>query len=156
MLTINIPGRKEVKVENLVLDFNGTIALDGVILPEVKEKLRQLAKDLTLYVVTADTNSSVHDQCKDLPVQVHVIGKEDQLGEKQRFVQALKEKGVISMGNGVNDEWMFEVSDLAIALIGTEGCATSSLMKSDIVVKQITDGLDLLLKQNRLIATLRS
>lgn len=155
MLHLTIPGRAEMTIEHLVLDFNGTIAFDGKIIEGVNERLKQLAESLKIYVITADTNGSVHRECKELSVEVHVIGKEDQLGEKKRFIESLNPSGAVSIGNGINDEWMFEASDLAIAVIGGEGAAISSLMKSDIVVQNIIDGLDLLLRQNRLIATLR-
>ncbi|MFV9511263.1 HAD family hydrolase [Tepidibacillus sp. LV47] len=155
MKTYQIPGRGELKIDHLVLDFNGTIAEDGKLIEGVKERLLQLGQAFDIYVVTADTNGSVHRECEGLPVIVHVIDKEDQLGEKKRFIQNLNSQGVISIGNGVNDAWMFEASNLAIAVIGKEGCATSSLLKSDIVVFHILDAFDLLLKENRLIATLR-
>jgi len=155
MLSYDIPGKENLDIENLVLDFNGTIALDGVIKHGVREQLYTLGESLHIYVVTADTNGSVHKECEGLPVNVHVIGKEDQLGEKKRFIEQLSNRGTIAIGNGINDELMFDSADIAIAVLGSEGCATSSLLKSDIVVKNINDGLDLLLKSNRLIATLR-
>ena len=155
MITYQIPGKGTLEIEHLVLDFNGTIAVDGILIDGVKERLDELVREVEISLVTADTNGSVHSECEKLPVSVHVIGKEDQLGEKKRYVQSLKSKGVVSIGNGVNDEWMFEESDLAIAILEKEGCATSTLLKSDIVVSSIRDALDLLLRKNRLVATLR-
>ncbi len=155
MLMINIPGRDQLTIEHLVLDFNGTIAFDGKIMEGVKERLIQLAKKIKIYVITADTNGSVHRECEGMPVEVHVIGKKDQLGEKKRFIEGLHSKGTITIGNGTNDEQMFEASDIAFAVLGGEGAATSSLLKSDVVVQHIKDALDLIIKQHRLIATLR-
>ncbi|WP_339060350.1 haloacid dehalogenase [Tepidibacillus marianensis] len=155
MISYKIPGKGIVEIEHLVLDFNGTIAEDGILIDGVKDRLLNLVRDLHIYVVTADTNGSADQECQGLPVTVHVIGKEDQLGEKKRFIQSLNSKGVVSIGNGVNDEWMFEESTLAIAVLGKEGCATSTLLKCDIVVSSIRNALDLLLKEKRLIATLR-
>ncbi|OEF98809.1 ATPase P [Vulcanibacillus modesticaldus] len=154
-MIIQIPGNKEFVAKHLVLDFNGTIALDGKIIDGVKDRILELAKILKIHVLTADTNGSVARECEGLPVEVCIIGKEKQEKEKEKFILSLNSEGVISMGNGVNDELMFEVSELAIAVIGREGCAVTSLMKADIVVQHISDGLDLLLKQHRLIATLR-
>ena len=155
MLTISVPGREPADLHHLVLDFNGTIALDGHLLAGVKERLMKLSEQLAIYVITADTNGSVAAECADLPVRVHVIGKTDQIGEKTRFVQELLPAGAACIGNGVNDEGMFAVSELAVAIMGTEGCAVSSLLQADIVVSSITDALDLLLLPHRLIATLR-
>lgn len=153
---IAIPGRNTVQIHNLVLDFNGTIALDGELLEGVGQRLEQLSRLVSIHVITADTNGSVRTQCGSLPVTVHVIGKENQRAEKKNYVLRLDPKGTVSIGNGSNDEEMFAASDLAIAVIGKEGCAASSLLKSDIVATDILDALDLLLKHHRLIATLRA
>ncbi|WP_210364305.1 haloacid dehalogenase [Bacillus sp. REN3] len=153
MLTIAVPGRGRFAIEHLVLDFNGTIAVDGELIQGVEERVRFLSKELTVHVITADTNGSVVKQCSDLPVSVKILESSDHTEEKSEFASRLK--GVVCFGNGANDAAMFEQSDLAIAVMGNEGCAAVTLMKSDLVVQTINDGLDLLLKPNRLIASLR-
>lgn len=153
-MKIHIPGHGDIEIHHLVLDFNGTIALDGVLLPNVRERLIQLSKWIKIYVLTADSNGSASGECEGLPVDVHVIGKEDQREQKRRFVQNIG-PSVTVFGNGVNDEFMFREANLSIAVIGKEGCATATLMASHIVVHDIIDGLDLLLKHHRLIPTLR-
>ncbi|RAP76087.1 HAD family hydrolase [Paenibacillus montanisoli] len=153
-MEIVIPGQKRVVINHLVLDFNGTIALDGVVLPDVMEKLIKLNKLLKIHVLTADSNGSAARECMGLPVELNVIGKENQREEKSAFVRKIG-PGVAALGNGVNDELMFRESDLSIAIIGKEGCATVTLIASTIVVREVTDGLDLLLMHHRLIPTLR-
>ncbi len=155
MLTIDIPGVKTYGFEHLVLDFNGTIAVDGRIVNGIRERLDELRSYLDIHVITADTNGSVHQECRQFPVNVHVIGKEDQAGEKKRFVEELGPERTVAIGNGSNDEEMFRVAALAVAVLGKEGCALPSMLASDIVVVNIEDGLDLLLKPHRLQATLR-
>lgn len=155
MLTYNIPGVGFLNFGHLVLDFNGTLASDGVLISGVSERLATLSEKLRIYVITADTNGSVHRECGHLPLSVQVIGNEDQAGEKGRFIGGLGEEGIVAIGNGVNDQLMFQAADLAIAVLGKEGCASEALMHGDIVVRDILDGLDLLLHPNRLIATLR-
>jgi soluble P-type ATPase len=44
---------------------------------------------------------------------------------------------------------------LGIAVLGDEGISTSTLKNSDLLVKGISDALNLFLKPKRLIATLR-
>lgn len=155
MIKLKIPGGKDLLLEHLILDFNGTIALDGKLVEGVKERIKEVAREIKVFVVTADTNQTVHKECVELPVEVHVIGKENQIQEKKDFLESLHSKGVVAIGNGVNDQLMFEAADIAIAIIGDEGCAFTSLEKSDIVVKSINHALDLLLKEHRLVATLR-
>ena len=60
------------------------------------------------------------------------------------------------MGNGFNDLLMAEACALSVCVIGREGCCGALLGKSDVVVTSIADGLDLLLKPDRLRATLRT
>lgn len=154
MLSFSIPGQGLLEVNHLVLDFNGTIALDGTVIEGVKERLDKLSQSLEIHVITADTNGSVHQECTHLPVKVYVIGKDKQDEEKERFIQTLK-GSAIAIGNGVNDEKMFKAAALSLALLGQEGVSMKSLLSSDILFQHIHDALDLLLKPNRLIATLR-
>jgi len=155
MLNIIIPGQDEYQLEHLVLDFNGTIAEDGKILAEIKEQIELLAEYLKVYVITADTNKTVEKECGELPVQVVVIGKDKQDQEKLNFINSLQGE-VCAVGNGVNDNLMLKEAKLGIAVIGREGLATVNLLASDIVVNNINDAFNLLLKTNRLIATLRN
>ncbi|MFE4714339.1 HAD family hydrolase [Paenibacillus sp. NPDC056722] len=154
-MQVHIPGREKLILSHLVLDFNGTIALDGQVLPNVQEKLTELHSLIKIHVLTADSNGSAARECEGLPVELHVIGKDNQREEKRKFISQL-EQGVAVMGNGVNDELMFREADLSIAVIGKEGCATVTLMSSDITVTDIIDGLDLLIHHHRLIPTLRN
>lgn len=153
MLALNIPGRGQFNINHLVLDFNGTIAFNGELIPGVAERIVLLSKDAEIHVITADTNGTVTRQCRGLPVSVQILRSDDHTGEKGEFIRGLD--GAISIGNGANDASMFSEADLAIGITGREGCATSTLLKSDLIIENINDGLDLLLNPNRLIATLR-
>jgi soluble P-type ATPase len=154
MVSITIPARGTLELSHLVLDFNGTIATDGKLIPGVAAQLERLAAALSIHVLTADTNGSVRHECRDIPVTVHIIGNEDQEGEKRRFIEGLEQAAVV--GNGRNDLQMFKGAALSIAVLGEEGCCTQTLLHSDVLVRHIHDALDLLLKPNRLIATLRN
>jgi len=65
MLNLNIPGREQLEIKHLVLDFNGTIAVDGVLESGVEDRIHLLSKQLEIHVTTADTNGSVANQCSD-------------------------------------------------------------------------------------------
>ena len=51
---------------------------------------------------------------------------------------------------------MFKNSIISIAVIGKEGCFSKALIEVDIVVNNVIDAIDLLLKNNRIKATLRT
>ena len=55
MIEINIPGFGDLRLSHLVLDFNGTLAVDGRLLPGVGDALTSLASQLAVHVITADT-----------------------------------------------------------------------------------------------------
>lgn len=90
MLTVKVPGREELVLQHLVLDYNGTIAEDGAIIEGIAERLELLSKSLS------------------------------------------------------------------ICVIGKEGCCGALLSHCDVVVASILDALDLLIRSDRLRATLRT
>ena len=155
MLTISIPGREDLVLRHLLLDFNGTIAEDGRLAAGVAERLEALSRSLSIYVVTADTHGTAAAACEGLPVEVLTYPTADVGAIKARVAEKLGE-GVACMGNGCNDLQMAEVCALSVCILGREGCCGALLGKSDVVVTSIADGLDLLLKPDRLRATLRT
>ncbi len=155
MLTFHIPGRAPLRLSHLILDYNGTIALDGGIIPAVRARLEQLAGDLAIYVITADTHGTAATECRDLPLQVMTFPTENVGDIKARQAMQLS-GGVACIGNGFNDIAMAQVCDLSICVMGKEGCCGKLLSQSDVVVTCIEDALDLLLKPDRLRATLRT
>lgn len=155
MLNIQIPGRELLTLNHLVLDYNGTIAEDGNILEGIRPRLAELSKELSIYVITADTHGTAAKKCEGLPLQVLTFPTTEVGKIKAEEVTKL-EGGVITIGNGFNDIQMSDAADLSICVIGKEGCCGALLAHSDVVVTSIEDALDLLLKTGRLRATLRT
>jgi len=140
-------------IHHLVLDFTGTLSLDGTLIPGVAPRLRDLANELQVTVMTADTFGTAREALKDLPVEVEVI---QDGGEKGAMVSALASEGVVAIGNGRNDVPMMGEAGLAIAVMGPEGVASELLLAAQVVTGSILDALDLLANPLRLKATLRS
>ncbi|MFZ5826088.1 MAG: HAD family hydrolase [Bacillota bacterium] len=155
MLRLSIPGREPLTIEHLVLDYNGTLAIDGRLLPGIMDRLEALAERLSIHVVTADTFGLAAVETATLPVTLQIIGSGDQARAKEDLVGALGATKVAAIGNGANDRLMLERAALGICIVGTEGAATAALLASDVVVRHPADGLDLLLHPGRLAATLR-
>ena len=55
---ISIPGYKELELQNLILDYNGTIAVDGAIPQDVKEALIRLSSDFSIISMIAKSMPS--------------------------------------------------------------------------------------------------
>ena len=78
MIHTNIPGFGELLLEHAVFDYNGTLALDGLLLPHVREKLLALAETMNIRILTADTFGSVRGQCGGFPFTIHIIDAKDE------------------------------------------------------------------------------
>ena len=136
----------------VVLDYTGTLSLDGQLLPGVEHRLRRLAEILEITILTADTFGTARESVKDLPVGIQLI-QDGQ--EKAGVVASMDPDGVIAIGNGRNDIPMMEVAGVSIAVLGPEGAAAGLFRVADIVTRDINDALDLLMNPLRLKATLR-
>ncbi len=155
MIDITIPGRGNYTIENLILDLNGTIALDGRIIKGVREKVAKLSQKLDVIVVTADTNKNAEELVRDLNVTLYKIKKAEENDQKLELLLKKGKDNTISIGNGCNDVYMLKESAIGICVLGKEGASREAMMASGLVVTAINDALDLLLKPNRLRATLR-
>lgn len=155
MLHLQIPGREPYALEHLVLDLNGTLALDGELLPGVADRLAALSSDLSIHLLTADTGGNAAEICSRLGVSLGLIQPRAEAGRKQAFVERLGATRVVAIGNGANDAGMLAAAALSIAVLGSEGLAVVTLRAADLVVGRVEDALDLLLHPTRLVATLR-
>jgi len=155
LLSFIIPGRETFEIEHVVLDFNGTFACDGKILPGVRERLNALAEQVTVHIFTADTFGTAREACAGIRAQVVVTPQPVVAPAKEEYVVNLGAERTAAIGNGANDVLMLQRAKLAIVVLGPEGTALEALLAADVVVKEINDGLELLLNPKRLAATLR-
>jgi soluble P-type ATPase len=155
MIELNVPGYANLAVEHLVFDYNGTLAVDGALIAGVEQPLNELAQQLTIHVVTADTFGHSRDELKNVNARLSILGPTAQAEAKRDYVIALGKENVVSIGNGRNDRLMLEASALGIALIQAEGSSVLTCQAADIVCLSIFDALALLQKPERLVATLR-
>lgn len=152
---ITIPHCRTLLLRHVVLDYNGTLAKDGVLKEEVKALLPALCERYKVHVITSDTFGSVEAQMEGFDVKVKVLKSDRHTMEKAGYIDALIARYCVAVGNGNNDAQMIKDAALGIAVIGDEGCSTTALMNSRIVCNRIADALELLLNDKRLIATLR-
>jgi soluble P-type ATPase len=155
MLEIEVPGFGLVRLEHLVTDFSGTLSFDGKLLPGVREQLHSLAELLTVHIVTADTFGTVQREIAGIQGELKLLSLKEQDIQKEDYVRRLGADHVVAVGNGNNDRKMLNAARLGIAVIEGEGASAQAVVAADIVVKNITDALGLLLNPTRCKATLR-
>ncbi len=151
MVVVEIPGRESLALEHAVFDLNGTLALDGRLIPGVEELFAAVARRLRCVILTGDTFGTGASLARtlDCPLEIVATG-----ADKERIVGGLEGQAV-AVGNGENDVAMLARAALGMAVLGPEGTSARALMAADLVVPDILCGLRLLLSPARLTATLR-
>jgi P-type E1-E2 ATPase len=155
MISISVPGWGNMEIENIVLDLNGTIATDGKIAAELKERIRSLSEKIKIYVLTTDTQGTASEETSDMGVELLKVSEKDSAEVKLRVLESLDPTRTVAIGNGNNDHLMLKEAALGIVVLGDEGMSVLAMKNADIVVKNISDALELFLKPKRLVATLR-
>ncbi len=156
-IALDIPGYGPLELDGVVCDMNGTLARDGRLETRVAEALRELARSLKIYVMTADTFGTAAKAFTSLPVEL--VGMEPGrpgAEVKRDFVVSLGAARHAAIGNGRNDHLMLAAAVLGICVIGPEGAHLSSLQAADLVVVDPAAALELLSRPRRLLAGLRN
>ena len=155
MLELTIPGRGELRIEHLVTDVNGTLALDGILHDGLAKRIGLLRDRLQIHLLTADTHGrqSIIDGQLNLTAVRITGGNEAQ--QKANYVKTLGADSVVAIGQGANDALMLKEAALGICILSKEGLAPGTLLAADLLVPDIFSALDLLEKPLRLIASLR-
>lgn len=155
MIDVKIPGWKHLIIEQVLCDFNGTLAEDGILVDGVAERLKRLAEFVKIILLTADTHGTAASSMADLPVEVKVIDPGQETMAKGFEVEGYGTMTTAFIGNGANDEKALKQATLGIAVLGKEGAFSASIQSADLVVQNPLDALDLLLIPKRLVAGLR-
>jgi soluble P-type ATPase len=156
MIEVAMPDGRHFNFKHVVFDYNGTLAEDGVLTDSVRDLLRELAAKVHVAVITADTFGTAREQLQDVEGVECIVMVGDAGGtEKARYVRDLGSDNTVVIGNGVNDQPMFFIAGLKIAILGPEGVSSGLLSASNILVRSPEDAIRLLLNPKRLIATLR-
>ena len=151
-IKLDIPQRGAIELQHAVFDINGTLAVDGVAVPGVAERLKTLSSQISIHLLTAGTHGKLSELEHTLGFPPHVIHEGN---EKMRYVQHLGPASVIAFGNGVNDSSMLRLASIGVVILTPEGTAIRTWQTADLLVYGPINALDLLLKPMRLVATLR-
>jgi P-type E1-E2 ATPase len=155
MIKFNVPGVGEYELEHLVMDVNGTLAVDGQLMDGVAEKIASLRNRLTIHLLTADTHGkqAVIDRQLDLTAVRIAAGNE--AAQKAEYVRKLGSEKVAAIGQGANDAEMLMAAHLGICVMSVEGVAKDTLFAADLIAPDILSALELFEKPLRIVASLR-
>lgn len=159
MIALNIPGRGTLRLEHLVCDVNGTLAVDGKLLDGVARSLGILRDRLEIHLLTADTYGRQENIDHLLNLTAHRLSPAqapgDEARQKAAYVEQLGAERVAAIGQGANDALMLHSAAVGVCILSPEGTAVEALTAADVVVPSIAAALELFEKPLRLVATLR-
>jgi soluble P-type ATPase len=154
MISIERPGQDNLEVEFLLIDFEGTLASDRRVHPKAKDKINLLSKRTKIYILTKGEKEVVEETLKKVKAEIFYLTEGETSQRKVDLLRQLGATRTVAIGNGVDDIPMIEEAGLGICVIGKEGTSVEAMKKADVVVSNVLDALDFLLKPLRQKATL--
>ncbi len=155
MINVEIPGEGKIQIEHVVFDVNGTLAVDGILLPEVFNPLKVLSAKVKIHLLTADTHGKQSEIDRQLGVTAIRVKEGREAEQKAAFLGKLGAKHSAAVGQGANDSLMLKEARIGICILSEEGAALETLLQADLVVPDIVSALTILNHPTRLVASLR-
>lgn len=155
MIELNIPGRGLLRLSHLVMDVNGTLAVDGQLLEGLAKRISGLKDRITIHLLTADTHGRQTLIDQQLNLTAVRIQPGNEAAQKSEYVRGLGAGSVAAIGQGANDAGMLKEAALGLCVMSREGTATETILSADLILPDIFTALDLLDKPLRIIASLR-
>jgi len=155
MIEMTIPGREDICIEKLVCDVNGTLAVDGELLPGVIEILDRLSRVLSIHLITADTHGRQDTIDTLLNTRAIRIKPGNEAEQKLEILRSLGASTCAAVGQGANDALMLKEAALGVCVLSDEGASAEAAASCDILMRDIITALELFEKTRRIQATLR-
>lgn len=156
MIVMDIPGQGSLQIDHLVLDVNGTIAVDGCLLEGVQEALAVLSQHVQVHMLTANTHGKQEAIDRELGMRASIIPPGEESEAKAAYVRDLGPEHVVAIGQGANDAGMLAEAAIGICVLSKEGTAIQALQAADVLIPDIRSALNALQNPYRLVATLRA
>ena len=154
MIIIQRPGVESLKIESVLIDFEGTLASDRRVHPKAKDKINLLPKRAKIYIFANEENEQVEEVLRKVKAEIIHVQEGNASNKKLNLLRQLGANRTVAIGNGRDDALMVEEAVLGICVISKEGTASETIRGADVVVSNILDALDFLLKPLRQKATL--
>jgi P-type E1-E2 ATPase len=155
MIRFDVPGLGDFQLAHLIMDVNGTLALDGLLIDGVAPKLSYLAGLVKIHLLTADTYGKQYLIDQQLGLTAVRLQPGNEALQKGDYVRKLGGETVAAIGQGANDVEMLKAAKLGICVLSIEGVARDTFLACDLVATTILSALELLEKPARIKASLR-
>jgi len=143
-------------LDHLVLDVNGTLAIDGQLLPGIADLLSSLRDHLTIHLLTADTHRKQAEIDRILGLKALRVKSGEEKFQKAAYVKEIGPEHTAAIGQGANDAFMLAEARIGVCILSKEGTAVDTLLSADLAVPDTESALNLFLHPARMIASLRN
>jgi soluble P-type ATPase len=154
MLSVLRPGQDPLEIDSIFVDFEGTLAADGRVHPKAKEKINLLSKRTRICLFAKGDRGTCEKSLRKIRAEIVYLAEGTASMQKIDRLRAAGPKRTIVIGNGLDDVQALEEAGLGICVIGKEGASGEAMKQADLVVLNVMDALDFLLKPLRQKATL--
>jgi len=154
MIFIQRPGQEPLEIDFILIDFEGTLASDRRVHPKAKDKINLLSKRAKIFILMKGDKEPLMETLRKVKAEVIHLTEGEASEGKLNLLRQLGADKTVAIGNGVDDISMIKEAGLGICVICKEGTAGEMIQKADVVVSNILDALDFLLKPLRQKATL--
>ena len=168
MISIGRPGQSNLDIEFILIDFNGTLAIDRRVHPKAKDKINLLSKRTKIYIfVNPPTppfdkggkggilaKELIEERLRKVKAEIIYLAEGDSSGKKLDLLRQLGPTRCVAIGNGMDDAALMQEAAIGICVISKEGSSGEAMKHADLVFTDILDALDFLLKPLRQKATL--
>jgi soluble P-type ATPase len=142
------------KIEFILIDFEGTLASDRRVHPKAKDKINLLSKRTKIYILTKGEREVVSEVLKKVKAEIVYLPEAETSEKKLDLLRQLGPTKTVAIGNGLDDAQVLEEAGLSLCTMGKEGISVEAMVKADLGFTNILDALDFLLKPLRQKATL--
>jgi len=143
-------------LDHLVLDVNGTLAIDGQLLPGIADLLSSLRDHLTIHLLTADTHRKQAEIDRILGLKALRVKSGEEKFQEAAYVKEIGPEHTAAIGQGANDAFMLAEARIGVCILSKEGTAVDTLLSADLAVPDTESALNLFLHPARMIASLRN
>jgi len=150
----SIPEIKDIEINTIVLDLNGTLSVNGVIPEDVKEALKELKdRGFRILLFTGDQRGTAANLCADLGI--NFVKCRNAYEKEQAFHDKCSLEKTAAIGNARIDIGTFKQAKISIATLQAEGIHAGIIEHVDVIVPTVLDALNFFLDEHTLCATMR-
>jgi soluble P-type ATPase len=101
MITMERPGQEPLGIEYILIDFEGTLAVDRRVDPKAKDKMNLLSRRTKLYVLAQGQDQVAEEVLKKVKAEIVHLKEGESSQGKLNLLNELGAQRTVAIGNGL-------------------------------------------------------